>query len=50
MGLMLTRFVSPLRAVMYIMAQCGGGVAGAALVMGVKERRKTCMKYIYKTL
>ena len=37
-GLMLTRFVSPLRCIMYVFAQCGGGIAGAALVLGVKVR------------
>lgn len=30
----VTRHVSPLRAAMYITAQCGGGIAGAALLYG----------------
>ncbi|XP_077540188.1 lens fiber major intrinsic protein-like [Haemaphysalis longicornis] len=30
-----TRRVSPLRALLYVTAQCGGGIAGAALLYGV---------------
>lgn len=30
----VTRHVSPLRAAMYVTAQCGGGIAGAALLYG----------------
>ncbi|XP_075552668.1 lens fiber major intrinsic protein-like [Dermacentor variabilis] len=30
-----TRKVSPLRALLYVTAQCGGGIAGAALLYGV---------------
>ncbi|CAO1333608.1 unnamed protein product [Diamesa serratosioi] len=30
-----TRLISPLRAAMYVAAQCGGGIAGAALLYGV---------------
>ena len=37
-GLLFTRFVSPLRCIMYVFAQCGGGIAGAALVLGVKGK------------
>ncbi|XP_059616990.1 neurogenic protein big brain [Phlebotomus argentipes] len=35
LALSVVRMVSPLRAVMYITAQCGGGIAGAALLYGV---------------
>lgn len=35
---LLARHLSPLRAVLYVCAQCGGGVAGAALVLGVYSR------------
>ncbi len=38
LGLMLTRYVSPLRACMYMCAQCGGAIAGAALVLGVQGK------------
>jgi glycerol uptake facilitator-like aquaporin len=30
----LSRKVSPLRAALYIAAQCGGGIAGAAMLYG----------------
>lgn len=30
----VTRNISPLRAAMFITAQCGGGIAGAALLYG----------------
>lgn len=30
----VTRHVSPLRAAMFVAAQCGGGIAGAALLYG----------------
>lgn len=30
----ITRHISPLRAIMFITAQCGGGIAGAALLYG----------------
>ena len=38
LGMMLAKSVSPLRAILYMCAQCGGGVAGAALVFGVQGR------------
>jgi len=34
LAMALTRIISPLRAAMYITAQCGGGIAGAALLYG----------------
>ncbi|KAJ6648195.1 Neurogenic protein big brain [Pseudolycoriella hygida] len=34
MGMAVIRAISPLRAAMYITAQCGGGIAGAALLYG----------------
>lgn len=34
MALTVTRAITPLRTVMYITAQCGGGIAGAALLYG----------------
>ena len=37
-AMMLTRQLSPLRSILYICAQCGGGIAGAALVLGVYAR------------
>ena len=37
-AMMFTRQLSPLRAILYICAQCGGGIAGAALVLGVYAR------------
>lgn len=30
----VTRNVTPLRALMFVTAQCGGGIAGAALLYG----------------
>uniref|UniRef100_A0A0K2ULT0 Aquaporin n=1 Tax=Lepeophtheirus salmonis TaxID=72036 RepID=A0A0K2ULT0_LEPSM len=33
-----TRHISPLRSLLYICAQCGGAIAGAALVYGVYSR------------
>ncbi|XP_068085439.1 neurogenic protein big brain [Anabrus simplex] len=33
-AMVLTRNITPLRAVMFITAQCGGGIAGAALLYG----------------
>lgn len=33
-GMAIIGAVSPLRAAMYITAQCGGGIAGAALLYG----------------
>jgi glycerol uptake facilitator-like aquaporin len=37
-AMMITRQLSPLRSILYICAQCGGGIAGAALVLGVYAR------------
>ena len=37
-AMMLTKQLSPLRSILYICAQCGGGIAGAALVLGVYAR------------
>lgn len=34
LALSVVRMISPLRAAMYITAQCGGGIAGAALLYG----------------
>ena len=34
-AMLMVRAVSPLRAVLYVCAQCGGAIAGAALVLGV---------------
>lgn len=34
LGMAVIRAISPLRAAMYITAQCGGGIAGAALLYG----------------
>lgn len=33
-SLAVTRHVSPLRAAMFVLAQLGGGIAGAALLYG----------------
>ena len=30
----VTRNITPLRALMFVTAQCGGGIAGAALLYG----------------
>lgn len=38
LGMTLTRYISPLRSVLYMCAQCGGGIAGAALTLGVHGR------------
>lgn len=38
MGATMAKHISPLRAALFISAQCGGGVAGAALVLGVQGR------------
>jgi len=35
MAMIIVRQISPLRAILYMCAQCGGGIAGAALVNGV---------------
>jgi len=35
MAMIIIRQISPLRALLYMCAQCGGGIAGAALVNGV---------------
>ncbi len=37
-ALALAQAISPLRAALYICAQCGGAIAGAALVLGVLVR------------
>ncbi len=37
-GAVIAKHVSPLRAILYICAQCGGGIAGAALVFGIDGR------------
>lgn len=34
LAMAVTRHISPLRAAMYVTAQCGGGIAGAALLYG----------------
>ncbi|EAT43849.1 AAEL004741-PA [Aedes aegypti] len=34
-SLAITRMISPLRAILYMIAQCGGSIAGAALLYGV---------------
>lgn len=34
LGMAVIRAISPLRAAMYMTAQCGGGIAGAALLYG----------------
>lgn len=34
MGMAIVRAISPLRAAFYITAQCGGGIAGAAVLYG----------------
>lgn len=34
LAMAVTRHISPLRGVMYVTAQCGGGIAGAALLYG----------------
>lgn len=34
MGMAVVRAISPLRAAFYMTAQCGGGIAGAALLYG----------------
>lgn len=34
LALTVTRAITPLRTVLYITAQCGGGIAGAALLYG----------------
>ena len=37
-AMMVVRQISPLRATLYMSAQCGGGIAGAALVQGIYKR------------
>ncbi|OXU29539.1 hypothetical protein TSAR_013243, partial [Trichomalopsis sarcophagae] len=39
----LSRKVSPLRAGLYVAAQCGGGIAGAAMLYGVANSPQTLM-------
>lgn len=34
LGATITCKISPLRALVYTLAQCGGGIAGAALLYG----------------
>ncbi|KDR15027.1 Neurogenic protein big brain, partial [Zootermopsis nevadensis] len=34
-AMVVTRNITPLRAIMFVTAQCGGGIAGAALLYGV---------------
>jgi len=34
-AMLITRQLSPLRSILYMIAQCGGGIGGAALVLGV---------------
>ena len=34
-AMVIVRALSPLRAVLYVCAQCGGAIGGAALVLGV---------------
>ncbi|KYN01536.1 Neurogenic protein big brain [Cyphomyrmex costatus] len=38
----LCRRISPLRSVLYVAAQCGGGIAGAAMLYGYRRTRKAC--------
>ncbi|XP_058800161.1 neurogenic protein big brain-like [Phymastichus coffea] len=41
MSFALSRKVSPLRAALYVAAQCGGGIAGAAMLYGVASATPT---------
>ncbi len=51
-AMVIVRALSPLRAVLYVCAQCGGAIGGAALVLGVLVSLKfTCqMRFLLSNL